>query len=85
MGEYFVLRRLFETRQYDKLDKAKLDRLRDLSGRFGHRKTDAAFQEWSREISANERSRPVDADFDFHLLPHRYEIFSTQKKPGSAA
>lgn len=85
MGEYFVLRRLFETRQYDKLDKAKIDRLRDLSGRFGHPKTDAAFQEWSREISAHERSRPVDADFDFHLLPHRYEIFSTQKKPGSAA
>ena len=72
-------------REYDKLDKAKLDRLRDLAGRFGHPKTDAACREWSREISAHERSRPVDAEIDFHLLPHRYEIFSTQKKPGSAA
>ena len=85
MGDYFKLRRLFGTRQYDKLDKAKLDRLRDLSTRFGHPKTEAAFQEWTREITANERSRPVDAAFDFHLLPHRYDIFSTQKEPGSPA
>ncbi|MBI1355775.1 MAG: hypothetical protein GC160_15655 [Acidobacteria bacterium] len=84
MGDYFVLRRLFETRQYDKLDKAKLDRLRDLSARFGRPKTEAAFQEWTSEITANERSRPVDAAFEFHLLPHRYDIFSTQKEPGSA-
>ena len=85
MGDYFVLRRLFETRQYHKLDKAKLDRLRDLSARFGHPKTEAAFQDWSREIMGNERSRPVDAAFEFHLLPHRYDIFSTQKEPGSTA
>ena len=44
MGDYFVLRRLFETRQYDQLDKAKLDRLRDLSARLGHPKTEAAFR-----------------------------------------
>ena len=85
MGDYFMLRHLFETRQYDKLDKAKLDRLRDLSARFGHPKTEAAFQEWTSEITANERSRPVDAAFEFHLLPHRYDIFSTQKEPGSSA
>ena len=85
MGDYFMLRRLFETRQYDKLDKAKLDRLRDLSARFGHPKTEVAFQEWTSEIAANERSRPVDAAFEFHLLPHRYDIFSTQKEPGSSA
>jgi hypothetical protein len=85
MGEYFRLRRLFETRQYGQLNKVKLDRLRDLSTRFGHPKTEAAFQECTREIAANERSRPVDAAFEFHLLPHRYDIFSTQKEPGSAA
>jgi len=85
MGDYFVLRRLFETRQYDKLDKAKLDRLRDLSARFVHPKTEAAFQEWTSELMASEQSRPVDAAFEFHLLPHRYDIFSTQKEPGSPA
>jgi hypothetical protein len=64
-------------------NKAKIDRLRNPSGRFGHPKTDAAFQEWSREISANERSRPVGGGFEFHLLPHRNDIFSTQKEPES--
>ena len=34
MGDYFRLRRLLETRQYGQLNKAKLDRLRDLSQRF---------------------------------------------------
>ena len=85
MGDYFVLRRLFETRQYDKLDRAKLDWLRDLSIPFGGPRTEAAFQEWSREIAANERSRPVDAVFEFHLQPHRHDIFSSQKQPGSTA
>jgi len=79
MGDYFGLRYLLKTRQYQRLDKAKLDRLRDLSHRFQHPTTDIAFREWANEVASIERLGPIDVSFEFHLLPHCYEIFWSQK------
>ncbi|MCB9385188.1 MAG: hypothetical protein H6509_11270 [Bryobacterales bacterium] len=76
-GEYFRLRRLLETRQYRQLDKAKLDRLRDLAERFHHPDTDSHFEEWSQEVGLTERFGPIEALFEPCWLPQSYEIFGT--------
>lgn len=83
MGEYFGLRQLLETRQYQKLDKAKLDRLRDLSNRFQHPKTESTFRAWADELKAIERFGRVHAHFVFHQLSHRYDIFCPPKEAHS--
>jgi hypothetical protein len=57
------------------LDKAKLHRLRTLAERFQHPSTDKKFREWADEMTAADSSEPVKAGFDFHRLPHRYDIF----------
>jgi hypothetical protein len=46
------------------LDKSKLDRLRDLSQRFRHYRTDSHFQQWAQEVGAHERFGPVEARFE---------------------
>ena len=84
MGEYFDLRHLLETRQYGHLNKAKLDRLRDLSQRFQHPATESRFQDWSKAVETKKRFGPVDARFEVYLLPQNYDIFGTGPGPSSA-
>ncbi len=85
MGEYFRLRRLFETRQYGKLNKAKLDRLRDLSQRFQHSAVESRFQQWAKSVETKTRLGRVDAHFEAYRLPHSYDIFGTHPGPKSDA
>lgn len=85
MAEYFHLRRLLETRQYRQLDKAKLDRLRDLSQRFRHPTAELRFQLWTEEVAAHERFGPVDARFEPYRLHHNYDIFGTEQRRNSSA
>ena len=85
MGEYFRLRRLFETRQYGQLNKAKLDRLRDLSQRFQHSATESHFKQWAKSVATKTRLGRVDAHFEAYRLPHSYDIFGTHPGPKSDA
>ena len=85
MGEYFRLRRLFETRQYGQLNKAKLDRLRDLSQRFRGSATESRFQQWAKAVDSKARFGRIDAHFEAYRLPHSYDIFGTHPGPRSAA
>ena len=85
MGEYFHVRRLLETRQYRELDKAKLDRLRDLSQRFRHPTAESRFRHWAEEVAAHERFGPVDARFESYRLHHNYDIFGTEQRRNSSA
>jgi len=85
MGEYFRLRRLFETRQYRQLNKAKLDRLRDLSQRFRQPAADSRFQQWAKAVETKTRSGRIDAQFEAYRSRHSYDIFGTHPGPGSAA
>ena len=85
MGEYFRLRRLFETRQYGQLNKAKLDRLRDLSERFQGSPAESRFQQWAKAVETKSRSGRIDAHFVAYRLPHSYDIFGTHPGPQSTA
>lgn len=85
MGEYFRLRRLFETRQYGQLNKAKLDRLRDLSQRFQHSAAESRFKQWAKSVETKTRLVRVDAHFEAYRLPHSYDIFGTHPGPKSDA
>lgn len=85
MGEYFCLRRLFETRQYGQLNKAKLDRLRDLSQRFQHSAAESRFKQWAKFVETKARLGRVDAHFEAYRLPHSYDIFGTHPGPKSDA
>ncbi len=85
MGEYFRLRRLFETRQYGQLNKTKLDRLRDLSQRFQHSAAESRFQQWAKSVETKARFGRIDAHFEAYRLPHSYDIFGTHPGPRSAA
>jgi hypothetical protein len=85
IGEYFRLRRLLETRQYQHLDKSKLDRLRDLSKRFRHHGTESQFRQWAEEVGAHERFGPVEARFEPYRLCQNYDIFGTEPSRNSAA
>ena len=83
-GEYFRLRRLFETRQYGQLNKAKLDRLRDLSQRFQGSAFESRFQQWAKAVESKKRFGRIDAHFEAYRLPHSYDIFGTHPGPKSA-
>ena len=76
-GQYFRLRRLLETKQYSRLDKAKLDRLRDLSRRYRTTRTDERFQQWATERDLLRRRGPLKASFEIYWLQRPYDIFST--------
>ena len=85
MGEYFRLRRLFETRQYGQLNKVKLDRLRDLSQRFQHSAAESRFKQWTKYVDTKTPLGRVDARFEAYRLPHSYDIFGTHPGPKSDA
>ena len=76
-GEYFGLRRLLETKQYSRLNKAKLDRLRDLARRYQTVETDERFRQWATERDLLRRRGPLKASFEFYWLRHPYGILST--------
>ena len=76
-GEYFRLRRLLETKQYNRLDKAKLDRLRNLARRYRNARTDERFQQWTTEKALLRRRGPVTTSFEFYWPRHPYDIVST--------
>ena len=76
-GEYFRLRHLLETKQYNRLDKAKLDRLRDLARRYQTVETDERFRQWATERDLLRRRGPLEASFEFYWLRHPYGILST--------
>lgn len=84
MGEYFRLRRLFETRQYGQLNKAKLDRLRDLSQQFQGAAAQSRFQQWAKAVESKARFGRIDAHFEAYRLPHSYDIFGTHPGPRAA-
>jgi len=84
-GEYFRLCRLFETRQYGQLNKAKLDRLRDLSQRFQGSAAESRFQQWVKAVESKARLGRVDAHFEAYRLPHSYEIFGIHPGPRADA
>ena len=83
MGEYFRLRLLFETRQYKRLDKAKLDRLRDLSQRFRRPKTEVRFRQWAEGVAATERFGAPETWFEAYRSPHSYDIFGANSRANS--
>ena len=85
MGEYFRLRRLLETRRYDQLNKARLDRLRDLSQRFQRSAAESRFQDWWQAVAAMEGGVQLDARFEAHRLPYSYGIFGTTSSPSPTA
>ena len=82
---YFRLRHLFETRHYGQLNKAKLDRLRDLSQRFQHSAAESRFKQWAKSVETKTRLVRVDAHFEAYRLPHSYDIFGTHPGPKSDA
>ena len=84
-GEFFWLRHLLETKQYSRLDKAKLDRLRDLALRYQTVEADERFRQWATERDLLQRRGPLTTSFQLYWLRHPYDLFSTIGRADSAS
>lgn len=81
---YFEARRLFEARQFDSFDRAKLIRFRDQQERFTGSKVDALYEFWKAggriDWPAQSTPKPHQKTsnggrFSTYLLEHSYDLF----------
>jgi hypothetical protein len=77
LAEYFELRHWLESKQYGRLDKAHLDRLRAYRQRFSQPAIEARYREF-KSLGESEEDRKcfaLEAEFEAFRLPHNYDLF----------
>ena len=80
LAEYFELRQLLDSKQYERLDKAKLDRLRAYRKRFSQ----PGIEEQYRRLAGREQDQGAEkktslaAEFEAYRLNHSYDFFDSR-------
>ena len=87
--EYFQARKLYEAKELESFDRAKLIQLRNERQEFSGLKYDALYERWRSEgdgaIVGNSQRRPADrravcGTFSTHLLERDYNLFGTSPR-----